>query len=237
MALFDRRYWWWIGGGVAAIAIAVAAWFLWLKPPTTPLEESPAPSVEAEEEVTVYGVEPPVQWAWEEMPWRLLAFEVPQGHWVYFSRWNREMLVIPGEPLPLGAPAPDEDALYAEAVLIFNDVFFNKDDFETWEGFARTMAEFGCARGTGEEDYELCGSQVIQETRGTSPVGPWYGFKLPKRQYATQASLGFVSFRMVRLGFQEGPYSVLFYAVDPVRGEALLSQMVQRLSRTAQIDE
>jgi len=228
----------WIGAGAVLALFAagfLAWWFLWLKAPAA---EAPAPEVteEVQEPVVVYGPEVPAQWAWDDMPWRLTDFVVPRGHWVYFSRWNREFLVIPGTALPEGAPAPDEDALYAQAVVIFNDAYFDQESFSSWERFSLTMAEFGCARGTSEEDYVLCDATPVRQSSGNTPVGPYTSFSLSKRAYATQASLGFAPFTMVRLG-QEGLFGILFYAQDASRGTPLMQQMVATLTRTAEVDE
>jgi hypothetical protein len=230
------RRMWWIGGGVLVAAVAAAGVWFFLTHPLTPPAPADSQTEIGQPTVIVYGPAVPMQWSWTEIPWHLTRFTVPEGHWVYFSRWNREFLVIPGEPLYEGAPEPNEEELYKKAVIIFNDAYFEKESFVSWDRFMLTLAEFGCARGTSEADYVLCDDEPVRRSSGTTPVGAYTSFALPKRSYATQESLGVAPFIMVQLGVKEQRYGILIYAVDASK-EAMALQFAKSLKRTSNVDE
>ena len=235
MVEWVRRLKWVIAiATVVAVAVVAWQWIPWPESASDAPEEHAAETPAQEEPLVFYGPEVPLQWAWVDIPWRSSRFTPPPGHWVYFARWKREFLILPGEPLPLGAPAPDEEALYNQAAVIITEAYFDQQSFSSWEEMELTMAEFACARGTTEEDFTLCRREPSGSVQGMNPFGlPYRSFILPKVSYQTKESLGVAPFTVVRLG-PNGTFALVFYAVDPVRGPSLMRAMAQSLERTVQ---
>lgn len=222
--------------GIASVALLIAALVMWQVWPKYSSSDVPAAAPEPmpSAPVVVYGPEPLPRWAWDEIPWRLVRFTVPSGHWVYYSQTKREFLVVPGTPLHDGADAPDEDTLYAQAVAVFTEIHFDQSTFKSWEDTEYTMAEFLCARGTSEEDYVICPRQPSQDVTGVNPRGlPMHTFVYPKTAYQTKERIGHAPFTAVRLG-ANGTFGLLFYALDESRGRAPVRTVVQTLVRTVE---
>jgi len=228
-----KRWKWGIAIAVAAALVAaLAVWQFWPKS-VAPVEE-PVPEVQPAPIVERLGPAVPARWAWDEIPWRLVRFTPPAGHWVYHSAAKREFLILPGTPLYRGADAPDEEALYAQAVAVFTEIHFDENTFTDWENTEYTMAEFLCARGVSEMDYTLCTPTPSGDVYGTNPFGlPTHSFRYPKKSYQTKERLGDAPFTAVRLG-PNGTFGLLFYAVDESRGLAPMRVIVQSLERTVE---
>jgi len=225
------KRWKWVIAIAAALVVALAVWQFWPKS-TAPVEEVVLDTPQPAPIVPRYGPETPKRWAWDEIPWRLVRFTPPAGYWVYYSEAKREYLVLPGTPLYRGADAPDEEALYTQAVAIFTEIHFDEGTFKDWKDTEYTMAEFLCARGTSEEDYTLCTPEASGDVYGTNPFGlPTHAFRYPKKAYQTKERIGNAPFTAVRLG-PNGTFGLLFYAVNESRGLAPMRTIVQSLERT-----
>jgi hypothetical protein len=157
-----------------------------------------------------------------------VVFTPPKGYWVTAIDELRTSYLIAGHVPEPDSPDPRVSVIPG-AVASLTDLQNDPKSFPSWERFEITMAQFGCASGTSDEDFVACGDAAKTVSTGKTAGGFTYRvFTLPLKHQKTGASRGSRTFIGVRLR-EDGDAGVLVSVLDTRRGTAPSLELVKSM--------
>jgi hypothetical protein len=150
----------------------------------------------------------PKRWDVDHIYSKKLAFDPPNGHWVYLSETEHNYWIVRGAAPQAGSEDPAESAR-ASRIAVISPIQFSPSSFPTWDRFRVTMAQFMCVEGTSEQDLVGCLDEPKNVIAGKTVSGlPYEKFELDLVRKIDQQNLGRRIFIVVRLG-QANDHGVL----------------------------
>lgn len=148
-----------------------------------------------------------------------IAFDPPAGHWVYALESMRTHYVIPGAAPAVGSEDPGPTSV-PRSIALFNDLQNDPKSFPSWEKFEITMAQYGCANGTTEDDFVTCTNKPTVISSGKTVGGfPYREFSLPVVLQKDKSPRGTKTFIVVRFGDKSDNGIMIVPIMDDASGK------------------